>query len=184
MTQASTVDWINGLSEVEARTMFLDCCGCETWAASMVAGRPYDDNEALAVACERRFDRLADAEWLEAFAAHPKIGDLSTLRARYASSDNQNDGKAAWAASEQSQVAAASEETLRRLASANERYDAKHGFIFIICASGKSAEEMLKSIDERMENDASVELANASREQRKITALRIEKLSERRSKTT
>lgn len=184
MTHARTVDWINGLSDVEARTAFLDCCGCEAWAASMMAGRPYDDGEALAAACERCFDGLADPDWLEAFAAHPKIGDLSTLRARYASGDSRSDRKTAWAASEQSQVEAASEETLRALAAANEQYDAKFGFIFIICASGKSAEEMLTSIGERVENEASVELANAAREQRKITALRIEKMSERRSRST
>ncbi len=110
-----------------------------------------------------------DADWLEAFAAHPRIGDVDALRAKFAAT-------AAWASGEQAGVAGASESTLRALAEGNRDYEAKFGHIFIVCATGKTADEMLGLLRERLANEPDAELAVAAAEQAKITAIRLRKL--------
>jgi 2-oxo-4-hydroxy-4-carboxy-5-ureidoimidazoline decarboxylase len=128
-------------------------CGSAAWTAAM--------KRAMKAAADACFDQLTDADWLEAFRHHPQIGDLNSLRQKYA-------GK------EQGSVAAASEATLQALAEGNKKYLARHGFIFIVCATGKSADEMLALLNARIDNPTPVELRNAAAEQRKITALRLE----------
>ena len=108
-------------------------------------------------------------DWLEAFRAHPKIGEKKA-------GTPQTQTEANWSAQEQSGMNAASVDTVARLAQANRQYEAKFGFIFIVCASGKSSAEMLSLLNHRLDNDPPAELAVAAQEQRKITRLRLEKL--------
>jgi len=160
---------MNALPAAVARAELERCCGARRWIDAMVASRPFADAAALDAASERAFDRLARADWLEAFGHHPKIGDVAALRARFAST-------AAWAGAEQRGAATAPETTLRSLAEGNRAYEERFGYIFIVCATGRSAEEMLAMLDQRLANDPAAELAIAAAEQRKITRLRLEKL--------
>src|SRR6185503_1116256 len=129
-------DELNRLSTAAAHEALERCCGAARWIEAMLAARPFADRAALIAAAERAFAPLVRADWLEAFAHHPKIGDVSALRARFAST-------AAWAASEQGGAATAAGATLESLAEGNRAYEERFGYIFIVCATGKSAEEML-----------------------------------------
>jgi 2-oxo-4-hydroxy-4-carboxy-5-ureidoimidazoline decarboxylase len=120
----------------------------------------------LSTLVEQAFDLLRREDWLEAFAGHPRIGDLDSLRHRFAST-------AALATAEQAGTRTASDRVLRALAQGNADYERRFGHIFIVCASGKSADEMLAILDQRLSNDPDVELRIAAGEQRKITRLRI-----------
>ena len=135
----------------------------------MMARRPFSDRRAIVEAATQIWWTLTRSDWLEAFSAHPKIGDPDSLRAKFQDT-------ATWAAHEQAGVATAHEETLEELARCNRRYEERFGYIFIVCASGKSANEMLDILRGRMANDPSSELRNAAAEQLKITQLRLEKL--------
>src|SRR4051812_22776799 len=145
------------------------CCGSSRWVERMVAERPFHTMEDLLAVAERVWWELSEGDWLEAFGHHPKIGDVESLRKKFASTAN-------WAAGEQGGVSAASEEILRELAAGNEAYEKKFGFIFIICATGKSAGEMLAALRERLPHERDQELRIAAGEQAKITALRLKKL--------
>jgi len=164
-----TLDQLNAMPDDEARAALERCCGSRTWAWRMAAGRPYRNRAGLFAAAERIADKLARADWLEAFAAHPRIGDREALRTKLAAT-------AAWAGEEQHGAAAAPADTLDRLAEGNRAYEAMFGYIFIVCASGKSADQMLELLRGRLANDPDTELVNASREQRAITRLRLAKL--------
>jgi 2-oxo-4-hydroxy-4-carboxy-5-ureidoimidazoline decarboxylase len=135
----------------------------------MCAARPFADAAALHAAAGRAADALQPADWLEAFSHHPRLGDRESLRSRFAST-------AAWAGEEQRGAAQASEAILSALEAGNRSYEARFGYAFILCATGKSAAGMLAALDARMANRPDDELANAAREQRAITRLRIEKL--------
>ena len=143
--------------------MALHFCGSERWASALVNGRPYADLTALENAALAAWDTMTESDWLQAFAAHPLIGDREVLREKYATT----------AHAEQGQVLAAKEATLDALAEKNVQYADRHGFIFIVCATGKSADEMLELLEARMDNDRATEIANASREQAAITRLRM-----------
>lgn len=160
---------INNLSTADARAAFLRCCGSTRWADAMTARRPFATAADLFAAADEVWESLARADILEAFAAHPRIGDVESLRQKFAST-------AAWAASEQAGAAAAAEETLRGLADGNRDYEAAFGYIFIVCATGKSAAEMLAILRARLANDTDAEFRTAAAEQAKITRLRLEKL--------
>ena len=166
-----TLDQLNRLGDAAARAAFERCCGAGRWVARMCDARPYGDRAALAAAAERAFEGLERADWLEAFAHHPRIGDVASLRARYAST-------AAWAGEEQRGAAAASDDTLEALADGNRAYEQRFGYIFIVCATGKSADEMLTLLRARMPNPPEREIRVAAEEQMKITRLRLEKLLE------
>lgn len=170
MIDQPTVAWLNGMTIDEARAVFLRCCGAARWAEAMVAARPFADGAALLAESSRAFDALDRSDWLQAFASHPKIGDPDSLRKKYAHNG-------AWSAQEQSGVAGALEDTIQRLARGNAEYEGRHGFIFIVCATGKSAAEMLDLLEARVHNATDAEVANAAVEQRKITTLRLEKLT-------
>jgi 2-oxo-4-hydroxy-4-carboxy-5-ureidoimidazoline decarboxylase len=159
---------INARPEDEARAEFLRCCGSQHWAEAMAALRPFASETALFSAAERIWWELPHADWREAFAAHPQIGDVDQLRARFAAT-------AAWSAHEQAGVAAASEETLRRLAAGNRAYEERFGYIFIVCATGKSAAEMLALLEQRLLNSPEREWIIAADEQSRITRLRLER---------
>jgi 2-oxo-4-hydroxy-4-carboxy-5-ureidoimidazoline decarboxylase len=160
---------INALDGNDAEDAFLRCCGAAYWAKAMATERPFKDATALFLAGERLWAQRNLADTLEAFAHHPKIGDAQALKAKFASTRE-------WASNEQGGTAEAAEQTLRALAEGNRHYEEKFGFIFIVCATGKSAFEMLELLNARLPNDRETELAIAAAEQAKITHLRLEKL--------
>jgi 2-oxo-4-hydroxy-4-carboxy-5-ureidoimidazoline decarboxylase len=160
---------LNALSADEARAALRRCCGSSRWADAMTAGRPYADAQALFSAAERTLSALGREDWLDAFAHHPRIGDRAALAARFA-------GTRAWSASEQGGVATAGADVLDALAEGNRAYEERFGHVFLVCATGKSADEMLALLRERLSNAPEVELVVAAAEQAKITRLRLEKL--------
>jgi 2-oxo-4-hydroxy-4-carboxy-5-ureidoimidazoline decarboxylase len=136
----------------------------------MLAARPFADDDAVEEAAEVAAASLGEHDWLEAFAAHPLIGDVDSLRKKYAATKSL-------AAREQSGVAAATEATLQELAALNREYADRFGFIFIVFATGKTADEMLAILKDRINNPRSRELLSAAGEQMKITKLRLQKLA-------
>lgn len=151
----------NSTDAETALLRMLECCGSRIWASGMVARRPFTDRIQLHLAAEEVWQALPEADWLEAFAKHPKIGDSSNL---------------VWAALEQSGMNTAAKETAAAMRELNRQYESRFGFIFITCASGKSADEMHRELVERLSNDRSEELQIAADEQQDITALRLRKL--------
>lgn len=164
-----TIETLNALRPEEAEAWFRNCCAANPWVEGMVNARPYASPEALFARSRELWPELTEQDWLDAFEAHPKIGDINSLRAKYASTQ-------AMASGEQAGASVASESVLQRLKAGNDAYLAKFGFIFIVFASGKSASEMLDLLEARLPNSRSQELENAAREQAKITELRLEKL--------
>ncbi|HVS13770.1 MAG TPA: 2-oxo-4-hydroxy-4-carboxy-5-ureidoimidazoline decarboxylase [Thermoanaerobaculia bacterium] len=154
------------------RSRLARCCAARRWVDEMVEQAPWRDLDALLGAGDDAFDALERSDWLEAFAAHPRIGDLDALRRRF--DTEAGDPRALeLAASEQAAAAGAAEATLRALANGNARYRERFGYIFIVFASGKGAEEMLRLLDQRLGNDPDRELRIAASEQRKITHKRL-----------
>jgi OHCU decarboxylase len=142
----------------------------------MSAARPFADAAAMATAADRIGSTLEAADWLEAFSAHPTIGAGRAGKAGEA-------GRAEWSEQEQASVTLAADETLKRLADANHAYETRFGYIFIVCATGKTADEMLALLERRLRHDAGDELWIAAEEQRKITRLRLTKLLEQEPDT-
>jgi len=163
------LDELNRCELHAARAAFECCCGARAWVEAMCAGRPFVDRESLFDAAEQTWRTLDSSAWREAFAHHPRIGDVSVLRERFAST-------AGWASDEQHGAATATEAVLEKLAAANRDYEQRFGYIFIVCATGKSAAEMLAILESRLGNDADAEIAIAAEEQMKITKLRLQKL--------
>lgn len=159
----------NALSVAGADGVLEHCCVAKRWIAGVRDGRPYRDEQALRDAATRVWRSLAEADWLEAFEGHPKIGDVKSLKAKYASTGDL-------AAAEQSGVASADDDVIARLADGNNAYEERFGFIFIVCATGKSAAEMLSLLESRLSNDRARELGIAAEEQWKILMIRLEKL--------
>eukprot|EP01031_Cornospumella_fuschlensis_P029350 gene29350-35429_t len=144
------------------------CCGSPSWAQQMCSRRPFQTLDSLLETANNMWWSLPREEWLKAFAAHPKIGDAKALKQKFS--------KSAWEGQEQSGANSADEATLQALATLNTEYDVRNGFIFLICATGKSAGEMLEALRVRLGNDTATELQIAAGEQAKITKLRIMKL--------
>lgn len=167
---SSTLSWLNSLSSDEAQQALKRCCGATWWCEQVASQRPFSDEAALLAAAEGAFSRMPREAWLEAFAAHPMIGDVDSLRMKFA-------GNREWSAGEQAGIAEADEAVIRRLAAGNQTYHERFGYIFIVCASGKTAAEMLALLEARLSNDEDTELGIASGEQQKITHLRLAKLS-------
>jgi 2-oxo-4-hydroxy-4-carboxy-5-ureidoimidazoline decarboxylase len=162
------VAWWNALPDDEAQAALTKSCASTRWVEAMARARPFASADALLDAAARAEKELTRDDWLEAFAGHPRIGDVDSLRRKFAST-------AAWCEGEQAGVRQADDETLQRLAAENREYEAKFGHLFIVCATGKSAAEMLALLRERLANDPEVELAIAAGEQAKITRLRLER---------
>ena len=160
---------LNELSTENAEAEFLKCCGSRAWARTMTAARPFANTQEVFAKAGSACSTLTDDDWLEAFRAHPKIGEKKAAAA-------QTEQERNWSSQEQSAIATASAEAIHELAERNREYEAKFGFIFIVCASGKSTDEMLSIIESRMHHDPQTELRVAADEQRKITRLRLEKL--------
>lgn len=160
---------LNSLAPTDAATEFERCCGSQAWSMAMVAHRPFADAAALFDAADRLWAGLSPKDWLEAFTHHPRIGDIDSLKAKYANTKQ-------WAQGEQSGASHASDEVLQALAEGNQQYEAKFGYLFIVCATGKTAAEMLEILRARLPHDRDLELGLAAEEQRKITRIRLEKL--------
>jgi OHCU decarboxylase len=157
-----TVDELNRLDDGHARAEFLRCCGSTRWAAAMTDARPYENVDAMRARGDEIWRSLAPPDWLEAFAAHPKIGERRTV--------------SAWSSAEQAGMQSADDDVRARTARLNGEYEKRFGFIFIVCATGKAPGEMLALLEARIGNQPDLELPLAAEEQRKITALRLAKL--------
>jgi OHCU decarboxylase len=166
----AALDRLNHAPAGDACAMLLACCGSRAWARRMADARPFADLAALLAAADRIWDDLGPADRLEAFAAHPRIGESPEA---IGSSSSR---AARWSSSEQAGVAGAGPRLTQSLAEANRRYEERFGHIFLVCATGKSASQILEALASRLENDPARELDVASAEQRRITALRLERL--------
>jgi len=164
-----TRDELNALDLDEARAALEKCCGASAWVEAMCAARPFSDRTQIFETADEALRRLRPRDWLEAFAHHPRIGDVKALRKRFQAT-------ADWEADEQQGAANASDETLELLAEANRAYEQKFGYIFIVCAAGRTADQMLALLKERLGNDPEVEMPVAAEEQMEITRLRLKKL--------
>jgi OHCU decarboxylase len=160
---------LNELSSEPAEAEFLKCCGSTSWSQAMTAIRPFKSIDDLLAKADSVWWSLDQEDWLEAFRAHPKIGEKKAATV-------QSEQAQSWSAQEQSATSGAATEVMRALAEGNREYELRFGFIYIICATGKSSEELLKILNARLKNNAEIELRNAAGEQRKITRLRLEKL--------
>lgn len=165
----SGVDWLNSLPEKKAAPALLDCCGSQEWVKRMLASRPFSNADELMQSADEIWSALNRKEWMQAFRHHPRIGSKNAERKQSAKAGD-------WSAKEQAGVAQAARDARAVLAAANRAYEAAFGHIFIICASGKSAEEIQQELHRRLGNDRETELRAAAEEQRKITRLRLEKL--------
>jgi OHCU decarboxylase len=152
---------LNQLPVPEAERLLLSCCGSRVWAERTAAGRPYRDVDALLAAADEAWRGLPEADRREAFAAHPRIGERGKGHSER----------------EQSGARGAAAVMLTELAERNQAYEARFGHVFLICASGKGAGEMLDALRARFDNPPEVELEVASEEQRKITRLRLERVA-------
>ena len=158
----------NLLPPDEALTKILPCCGSKAWAHSMVARRPLANEDMLLRASSEIWRSLNPSDWMEAFQSHPRIGETRASQPPSAQS-------AAWSAQEQRDVTDAEAETKAALADANREYEQRFNRIFIVCATGKSAAEILAILQQRLDNDAETELQQAAEQQRQITELRLKK---------
>lgn len=164
------LETLQALPPDEAFEEFLKCCGSTGWARGMVSLRQYAAAvEGLVHLSNTLWWVLDQSDWLEAFRSHPKIGE-KTSAAEVSTQSKQ------WSGQEQSGVQTADQDTIDTLAQLNREYEQKFGFIFIVCATGKSADEMLAILRERLPNDFETELSIAAAEQAKITELRLKKL--------
>ena len=160
------LDAWNDANESEAAEAMLACCGAQRWAAQMAAVRPVANVVALSEAADRIWATMSESDWLEAFACHPRIGE------RKAQSASKS---AAWAQQEQSGAVSASIDVLRKLADGNALYEQRFGLTYIVCATGKGADEMLAILERRLANGRVAELKEAAEQQRQIIQLRLGK---------
>jgi len=165
-----TIAEFDRLSAGEKRELLFQCCGSTAWVNKMLSIPPAEDLIDLFEDAEENWYSLTEADWKEAFSHHPKIGDMESLRKKFASDQ--------FAGGEQSGITGASEQTLHALAEGNKAYEEKFGYIFIVSAAGKSAVEMLGILTARLKNKPEIEITIAMDEQNKITRLRLEKLFE------
>ncbi|MFN8671291.1 MAG: 2-oxo-4-hydroxy-4-carboxy-5-ureidoimidazoline decarboxylase [Candidatus Sericytochromatia bacterium] len=163
------IEALNNLSESELKLELEKCCGAENWVANLANLKPFKDKEQLLELAEKVWFELSENDWLEAFKHHPKIGDVNSLAKKYANTKK-------WAEGEQSGVNTATQDVIQKLADGNKEYEEKFGYIFIVCATGKSAEEMLDILTTRLPNSKNDEIKIAMGEQNKITKIRLEKL--------
>ena len=167
-----TLNQLNSLSEQDIFSELEQCCVSKTWVESMIESRPFSsENELIKKAASIWYKDCSIDDFREAFTGHPKIGNVNSLKEKFAHTSE-------WAGNEQSKVAEANMETIVALAKANQQYEDKFGYIFIVSASGKSAEEMLAIINSRLNNQSDDEIFVAMNEQHKITVIRLVKLIE------
>lgn len=162
--------YLNALPSAQALVALTKCCGAKRWAQQMNALRPFASSAALYAAAERIWRGLSAKDYLEAIAHHPRIGATpGELERRYAAT-------AAQSSKEQAGVTVARADVLEALRVGNAAYEARFGFVFLIFATGKSAEQVLEQLHERLEHERADELQIAAEEHVKITRLRLERL--------
>jgi 2-oxo-4-hydroxy-4-carboxy-5-ureidoimidazoline decarboxylase len=165
---SEALDRWNGLSPHDAVCEILPCCGSNAWATAIASKRPLHDDAALLAASDEIWRGLGQADWLEAFQSHPRIGEARSERTGGAQSS-------AWSEQEQQRAAVADEAIKTALKWGNREYEQKFGHIFIVCATGKSAGEILEILRRRLHNDEATELRQAAEEQRQIMHIRLKK---------
>lgn len=163
------VSAFDALPEHEAAPFLESCCGSHAWVQGMLARRPFGTLTHVLDAADELWWSLGPDDWREAFDHHPRIGEQT-------SAAPQGDAARAWSSDEQRGVTAAAAATRQALADGNREYEGRFGHIFLVCATGKSAGEMLALLRARLSNDPATELRVAAGEQSKITRLRLEKL--------
>jgi len=164
------VEYLHSLSQEDRLQAFLRCCGSTRWANGMCQAFPFSSDEDLHQKADEVWNALEKADFLEAFTHHPQIGaSKEHLRKKFQST-------ATWSSGEQAGVSQASEDILDRLVRGNKAYLDRFGYIFIVCATGKSAKEMAELLEHRLPNEPDIELRVAAQEQAKITHIRLEKL--------
>ena len=163
------IETFNQLSFAEKQSELFNCCGSRAWSEALAKINSFKTLDELKNESDRIWFSLSEKDWKEAFSHHPKIGDVEGLKKKFAST-------AEWASGEQSKVREASEVILSELKENNDAYENKFGYIFIVCATGKSAEEMLALLKKRLINNPAFEGRVAAEEQNKITHLRLDKL--------
>jgi OHCU decarboxylase len=156
-----TLAGLNAQSDEAAVAGFLRCCGSIEWARMMTAARPFASSDRMTAAADGIWASLSSSDWLEAFRSHPRIGEA---------------GGGRWSSEEQAEASSATLAVRERLAAANREYEARFGYIFIVCAAGRRADEILTMLEGRLKNAAESELLCAAEEQRRITRLRLAKL--------
>lgn len=161
-----TLNELNTLPDAEAFRVFLECCHCRQWANGMTLSRPFVSVRALLDKAEALWAQASREDILEAFAGHARIGDMEALRETFSGATGH----------EQGQVLEASEDTLEQLYELNQLYEQRHGFIFITCATGQSAQQMLAALQQRIDNPTASEITNGAREQAAITQLRLKRV--------
>ena len=158
---AVSVPELDGMPESQAASLLTSCCGSTGWVARLLQRRPFGSRDALVTTSELIWQELTPADWVEAFSHHPRIGASNV---------------SGWSAAEQSEVSVAADSVRAELAEANRQYEERFGYTYIVCATGKSAPELLAIARARLANEPGVELAIAAMELQKITRLRLEKL--------
>lgn len=162
----------NNLSNEAAHEALEKCCVSTKWISKMIEARPfYSENELVQKAASVWYEECSAEDFKEAFTGHPKIGDIKSLKEKFSNTKD-------WASNEQEKVSEANQTTIEALARANTDYETKFGYIFIVSASGKSAEELLAIINARLLHQVDDELNVAMNEQHKITVIRLVKLIE------
>jgi OHCU decarboxylase len=163
------LEQLNSRASSEAEAELMKCCASGDWARRMATARPFASLEQLIQAADRIWWSLEPRDWLEAFHSHPKIGEKKAAAPTSVHAQR-------WSEAEQSGIRDPAQETINALAQLNREYEEKFGYIFIVCATGKSSEQMLAILRARLENPAGQELRIAAAEQAKITELRLRKL--------
>ena len=158
----------NVLPELDAAQEILSCCGSRRWANTLAQGRPFYEAADLLLRSDRAWAELALRDWEEAFASHPRIGEKR-------SPDSATAKSAEWSSQEQQGVEGAEAVVHDLLRQGNELYERRFGRLYIVCATGKSAEEMLAILERRLGNDETTELREAIQQQKQITQLRLRK---------
>lgn len=154
----------------DAKSLLATTCGSGKWQELLMHHFPFESERSLVkIASDTWYDHLEHADWMEAFAQHPKIGDIKSLKERFATTSHL-------AGKEQAGVNEATDEVIMHLSKANELYETKFGFIFIVFATGKTAPEMLRILYDRIVNTHEEELVIAKGEQLKITIQRFKKI--------
>jgi 2-oxo-4-hydroxy-4-carboxy-5-ureidoimidazoline decarboxylase len=164
-----TVGELDALAAADAASTLAACCGSSRWVSGMLARRPFHTREGVLTAADTVARELEPNDWLEAFSHHPRIGEQKAA----APVDH---AAREWSEGEQSTAMSSEVSVRERLREANRAYEARFGFIFIICASGRPATGILAAVESRMNNVREVEILTAAREQQLITRLRLNKL--------
>jgi 2-oxo-4-hydroxy-4-carboxy-5-ureidoimidazoline decarboxylase len=169
MTDAHAI--LNAATREEAAALLARCCGSSRWVEGMLERRPFASRAALDDAADEVWARMTPKDFIEAFGHHPRIGSRGEPPAE------RHKPTADWSREEQSAASHTDASTTKALRQANLAYEERFGFVFLVCATGRSAPEMLRSLDARLQNDAETELSIAAAEQAKITRLRLEKIA-------